>query len=316
MAAISAWDTFFMMLTVIPVSKMMSSIFMKLVARVGTVDEERLALGGMASMMAIGATASRVIGGKGKATASGIAKQYGSGSSGGGDGLGAAASGAVAGGGVGGPTGGYGSQAANDFMGVGNTQAGAELGVGGASPSGGDYGGRDYHDLSGSEGGAERYRSSDAGGNGGNSGPIDALPKRVEPQLDNIMVQSGETGNKWAKGSAMLGAISPVAGPAVAAALGVTAKMTAGAASTVKNVGHQLYKGTKAAQQQGDGFGKALGKSAMNLTGTGNPIEATTRILGTVLGSPLGSSASKWTSNTAGNTVQWVNKKMNNTPRN
>lgn len=50
---ITVWQTFFMLLTVIPVSKMLSSIFMKLVARVGTVDEDKWAMIGLG---AIGAT--------------------------------------------------------------------------------------------------------------------------------------------------------------------------------------------------------------------------------------------------------------------
>lgn len=53
MGNVTVWDTFFMILTVLPVSKMFSSIFMKMVARVGTVDQEKWAAVGLG---ALGAT--------------------------------------------------------------------------------------------------------------------------------------------------------------------------------------------------------------------------------------------------------------------
>lgn len=56
------WDTFFMILTVIPASKFLRDIFMKLVARVGGVNEEALAGKGMA-LLGIGAA---LAGGGGK----------------------------------------------------------------------------------------------------------------------------------------------------------------------------------------------------------------------------------------------------------
>ncbi|HHW44745.1 MAG TPA: hypothetical protein GXX25_13275 [Desulfotomaculum sp.] len=59
---VTLWDTFFMIICVIPISRMFSTIFMKLVVRAGVVNEEGLAakgsaaLGGLAGMIALGRT--------------------------------------------------------------------------------------------------------------------------------------------------------------------------------------------------------------------------------------------------------------------
>ena len=53
------------MLMVIPISKMLSSIFMKLIARVGTIDEEKYAMMGLGTIMTVAAVAGRM--GKGGA---------------------------------------------------------------------------------------------------------------------------------------------------------------------------------------------------------------------------------------------------------
>ncbi|NYE57137.1 pilin [Carboxydothermus ferrireducens] len=67
---ITVWEVFFLLVTIIPVSKMLSSIFMSLVARAGTVDEERVAgigLGALASAAGTIMMAGRFMGGlKGK----------------------------------------------------------------------------------------------------------------------------------------------------------------------------------------------------------------------------------------------------------
>lgn len=61
------WDIFFMLLVIIPTSKMMHSIFMRLIQRIGTVDEERWAaigsgaLGTITGMMAVGSIASGAV---------------------------------------------------------------------------------------------------------------------------------------------------------------------------------------------------------------------------------------------------------------
>jgi hypothetical protein len=51
---LTVWEIFFMLLTVIPVSRMLHSIFMKLIARIGTVDEEKwgaIGLGAIGTMV-------------------------------------------------------------------------------------------------------------------------------------------------------------------------------------------------------------------------------------------------------------------------
>lgn len=51
---LTVWELFFMLLTMIPVSRMMHSIFMRLIVRIGTVDEEKwgtIALGSLGSMI-------------------------------------------------------------------------------------------------------------------------------------------------------------------------------------------------------------------------------------------------------------------------
>lgn len=61
----SAWDTFFMLLMVIPTAKMLSSIFMKLVSRIGTVDEDKWATVGLGGIISVATIASKALQGKG-----------------------------------------------------------------------------------------------------------------------------------------------------------------------------------------------------------------------------------------------------------
>lgn len=67
---ITLWEAFWMMFAVIPVSQALSNAFKSLVARMGTIDEEALALGGFATIrmlagMAKGAAKTRKIPGQG-----------------------------------------------------------------------------------------------------------------------------------------------------------------------------------------------------------------------------------------------------------
>lgn len=50
---LTVWELFFMLLTVIPVSRMMHSIFMKLIVRIGTVDEEKWGAIGLGTLGSI-----------------------------------------------------------------------------------------------------------------------------------------------------------------------------------------------------------------------------------------------------------------------
>ncbi|MCR4443261.1 MAG: pilin [Peptococcaceae bacterium] len=64
------WDVLFMLMVIIPVSKMMHNVFMKLIQRIGTVDEEKWAaagatgLAGLAGLVVMGKTAAGAVFGR------------------------------------------------------------------------------------------------------------------------------------------------------------------------------------------------------------------------------------------------------------
>ena len=63
---ITVWEVFFLLLTIIPVGKMMSSIFMSMIARVGTVDEEKVAGIGLGALAGAAGVALNVMRNPGK----------------------------------------------------------------------------------------------------------------------------------------------------------------------------------------------------------------------------------------------------------
>lgn len=337
MATLSAWNVFFMFMVIPPISKAMSSVFMSLVTRAGTVDEERLAFGGMASLAAIGGAIYGTARGGSKRinqTASNIAKSV-TGNQGGGDSGGStagsqgadgaassviSATSGAAGGYTGAVSGRYTSTADSGYTGAAASDGyadGADGGADGASP-GSPYG---YYEggyrmvpippikqreaTSGSTGSARSAGS--AGSGAGSAGTWAKKKKTPPPPLEGINERAGEQSTTFAKGAAFAGALAPVAGPAVAAMLGATGKMAAGPTLAVGHIAKNLYTNTRQAMRQGEGLTSAMGNSVKNLTGAGSVSEANARIIGSILGSSLGTSTSQWAGNTAGKVMHKAN---------
>lgn len=195
----SAWDTFFMLLMVIPTSKMLSSIFMKLVARVGTIDEHQYALMGLGGLYKVGKTATKALQWK----------------------------------------------------------------YSGASASG------------------------DSGLNGGFSG------------------FGGPSGTEPPGGS---GGSSPVAGPVVAGIMAGATKVIANPVTTMGGIGYGV--GKRAMELRGGGMSMrdALSSSAKEFTGASTTSEANARIIGSILGSPFGTTGAKFGEKHLGKAASWANK--------
>lgn len=361
MGPITVWETFFMFLVIPPISKAMSSVFMSLVVRAGTIDEERLAFGGMASMAALGGAVYKTALGGSKninKAASNAAKnvKQDNGDQGGGlankraglagttagmdAGMGAGMAGSRGVGTFAADMGGYEggdretARIVSDALGTDTSDPNTGLGGAGVSGAGiadsdaGSAGSPGLGLSSMGESGGEEYVSGDmygAGASGASSGspygdyeggyrmtPIPPLkqredrestPKQQEPPplpIDEITDRTNEQSSKIAGGMAFAGAFAPVAGPAVAAVLGVTGKMTAGTALQTGRIIKNVGKNTIESMKKGERFTSAMGNSVKTLTGAGSVSEANARIIGSILGSSLGASTSKWAGNAAG----------------
>ncbi|SHE98368.1 hypothetical protein SAMN02745218_01212 [Desulfofundulus australicus DSM 11792] len=224
---VTVWQTFFMLLTVIPASKMLSSIFMKLIARVGTVDEEKWAaigigsLGGLAGMYALGKVSMQALGKRGIPPVMGT---------------------------------------------------GGNAGIPGGNVSGGTS-------------------SGDAGT------PFDSLVQNVSNVGRTAAVAGGVLGGI---GSAPV----PEVAPAVAGITGAAAKMASMPLAAAYGIGKTLYQGVR--DRGSMSVGEVLGGTAMQLTGAQSVPEATARLIGTVLGSPLGGWGARVGSNIMGAPVRWA----------
>lgn len=301
----TVWDTFFMMLMVIPVSKMISSIFMKLIARMGTIDEEKYAAMGMGTIMAVAAVAGM---GKNK---SGLLSRAGTAGMAGGSMLAGTSSGGYSGGGGSGGSGGISgedpavpSSATMDFLGVDSspdTGAGATIGTGaGAAPGVGA--GAFTESAYGAGGGAG---VGDIGGGTGRA--TEAITPLGGSSLDDISQKAGDVANQAGTYGAYSGAVSPVAAPVVAAAMNLTTRVIAGPASAGYQVAQNMRSGFQGYREAGMGRADALSRSAMDLTGASSTSEASARILGSVLGSAFGGGGARAGANALGTTTRLVN---------
>jgi len=261
---ITAWEVFFMLLAVIPVSKMLSSIFMKLVARVGTVDEDRWAMIGLG---AIGATF-------------GLMKKGGM--------LG----------GIGGLSGG-----GNPAPPTGNmTPPGSPVPPGGSGPSGVSTSSPGMVNQPGVSGFTEQgYTYSYQNMAGGITGqqynqggaafnpvqPATAVPPKGQRNLNDIINISGRIGNKAAGAAARFGATSsfavPEAAPAVAGIYAATGKAAGGFTSTAYNLAGEI----RTRKENGQGFWQSM----RDITGSQNNVVATTQVAMALAMSPVGSRA-------------------------
>ncbi len=292
----TVWDTFFMMLMVIPVSKMLSSIFMKLIARIGTIDEEKYAAMGMGTILAIAAIA-----GVGKNKVGLLGRGQGATGGGPSSGAGMAGLGESSGAGPAGP-----SSATMDFLGM---DAGGEMGTG-ASPGGAGV----YSESYGAETGATAGFDTGAGtgadlGAGADLGVGGHVPPIGEAPLGGISQKAGDIGDKAAVYGAYTGAIAPVAAPVVAGIMAFTTRAMVGPSVAAHQVTKNLKESYSGYRGDGMGRGDAIARSAMDLTGARSPSEASARILGSVLGSSFGSGGSRVSSNALGSATRFVNDK-------
>lgn len=327
MSNVTVWDTVFMMITVIPVSKMFSSIFMKMVARVGTVDQEKWAAIGLG---ALGATyglmkKSGMLGG----IPGGQAGVTGTGGGGGGTGGGGGCAGdGPLGGDPGtgvmslginnqgmGPSGHYSSElgmsgnaAANAFTGYGEPAGYKETPSGLIVPSGA------YNEYSSYRAGESgNQTSSESSGSGTGVGEVhgglnekDAIPERGNRKLEDIIDIASRAGNKVAKGAAFAGMASsfaaPEVAPVVAGVFGASGKAVAGLSSTAYHIGQEI----KDRKKNGQDFWGAM----QGLTGTSNRIAATTKMAAALTMSPFGGRISSFGLQAPGRLRQWAKDRI------
>ena len=224
---ITVWQVFFMLLTIIPASKMLSSIFMKLIARVGTVDEEKWAaiglgsLGGLMGMYAMGKMASQSFGKR--------------------------------------------------FPNIESTVPMPE-GPGTTGPGSPDI---------------------NAGGSG----------------IGDIISGAQGAGGFAAKAGFGMGSLASVATPEVAPAvggiMGAAARTVAMPAAVAYGIGKTMYQGVRGREDMS--VMDAMGATARKMTGAQSTSEATARLLGTVLGSPLGAWGAEKSGNMFGAVTRWAN---------
>ncbi len=258
--SITVWETFFMLLAVIPVSKMMSSIFMKLVARVGTVDEDKWAMIGLG---AIGATVGLMKkGGLGNLNSS-ITK-----------GLSGASPG----------TSGRSSPGKINMNGSGGDPGQASVNSQSFAQHTKSQGIHQTQYNGTAETAATAAKSptpSDVGD----------IPESGQRNLNDIVNMAGESGSKAAGVMAKVGAGSAFAVPEVAP---VTAAIYAAAGKAVvggSSATHQLIKEVKARNKQNN---QSWDKSLMQITGTNNRVSAVTKALSATALSPFGSRVSNF----------------------
>lgn len=298
---ITVWEIFFMLLTVIPVSKMFATIFMKMVVRVGTVNQERWALFGLG---ALGMTYSMMRRGGMLKAAPGLSGGSSSGVSGlsGGPGGGNSGSGpgnAPTPGGSNGPSGGVpGSGGIN--MGAANlNNAVPNSNPGGyrQTPSGlyvppGAYSGSGATNAGNSRSGF--YASgTGAGMNTGQNNGQGNIPERGKRNLEDIINIAHNTGSKVGKASAVGGIassiVAPEAAPVMAAMYGAAGKAVGGMSSTAYNISREI----KDRKNNGQDFWGAM----QGITGTSNRMAATTKVATTMVMSPMGKRASTFALN-------------------
>lgn len=316
-------DTFFMMVAVVPMSKMLSSIFMKMAIRNGTVNNEKWAALGLGTLGAVTMMMTR--GGMlGKMTGMGTGQNArninGHNGTSGGDNSGSAAN------------------AANSMMGGiqpgGSAHQGASSGpvpgsvppIGGATGQGQQGGVRFTTRQSNPSQGAgpvpgtvppigstntvgQTGASNQGQGTGEQSGTARQAragesepPKKGQRTMQDIVTQSSEQSNKFAKGAAKVGVVSSFAAPEVAPAMaGIYAaagKATSGFATTAYHTAGEIKERCK----NGQSFSDALQK----MTGSDNMIQATKRASATLLMSPFGARATNFAMKAPGTAYQWA----------
>lgn len=305
---ITVWNVFFMLLAVIPVSKMLSTIFMKLIVRIGTVNEDKWAMIGLGAIGAtVGALASK--GGMlnnlytgnrnnvspGGGVTSAALHNIGGGSPGGG---GPSAS---PGGGLSGTV--INNQGAIDsapyrFNNQHNMSGNSAQGGGEDSMGSGFYGANPIAGNAPSGLGGQRYNSSQ----------YDFIPEKGNRSLGDIMKLSGQAGDKAARGMGFLGTAAsfpvPPAAPLTAASFAAVGKTTVGTVSTLSNLRQEF----KERRSQGQSTSQILS----DLTGSNNRIAATTQIASAALLSPLGHKVAAKGSSFTGNLANWGVNKFNN----
>lgn len=326
MGNVTVFDTFFMMVAVIPVSKMLSSIFMKMAVRAGTVNQEKWAaiglgtLGGVTMLM----TRRGMMGGVSRSgqrqpnmdKRQSVVDDFNNNDPSGGGSARPSASGPI-------PGSGGGSAATNQGQqSGGGVRFSAQPGPGGKVR----YSARP----------ANQTQQSSSGPASGASGPI---PGTVPPigstaenkgqqseskdnnkneaeigqrSLQDIIDHSSKRSNKYAKGAAVFGGLSSFAAPEVAPIMtgvfGAAGKASTGFASTAYHIASEI----KSRKKNGQNFSTAL----QEMAGSKNMVAATLKTSATLAMSPLGARATNagmWAGRqgmkAAGRAYQWARDK-------
>ncbi|OPX93881.1 MAG: hypothetical protein A4E53_00167 [Pelotomaculum sp. PtaB.Bin104] len=301
MGNITVWDTFFMMLTVIPVSKMFNMIFMKMLVRVGTVNQEKWSAIGLG---ALGATYSLMKNGGVPGITGNMARMQVKPGPPSTPGLGGP-SGAAPNIPGAGPGGGAGSSGANSYSGnVASDISGYRETPSGFFIPSGVYDDAGYGNENTSSGTEEGAAGVSASGNvyGAGAGGPGAVPERGSRRLEDIVNIASQAGHKFSKGAAFAGVLSsfavPEAAPAMAGVYGVAGKASAGLASTAYHVSQEIRE----RKNNGQDFWGAM----KDLTGTTNRVAATTKVAATMALSPMGRRVSNFGTQTSVNAYLWT----------
>ncbi|MCL6476990.1 MAG: hypothetical protein K6T65_01100 [Peptococcaceae bacterium] len=304
MGGVTVWDTVFMMITVIPVSKMFSSIFMKIIARMGTVDQEKWAAIGLG---ALGATYGLMKKGGLLGTMGNTAGQSfkpgspGAPGQGGPGGVipGMPGAGPVGDSGVPGESPAFGGRISPGGLGAsGRTGTGSYSGYS-AADAGGGYTEGGGAGLSASPGAGAEFNGYMGAGN---------VPERGGRKLEDIINIASQAGHKFSKGAAFAGMASsfaiPEVAPIMAGVYGMAGKASAGFASTAYHLSNEI----KERKKNGQDFWGAM----KEMTGTGNRVAATTKVAATLTLSPMGGRVSAFGIQAPGRVHQWAKSRFGN----
>lgn len=328
MSDVTVFETFFMMLVVIPVSKMLSHIFMKMAVRAGTVNQEKWAaiglgtLGGVAMFMArrgMGGVSRQRQATNNQARRQGVVDDFNNNDPSGGGSARPSASGPI-------PGSGGGSAAMNQGQQTGGgVRFSAQPGPGGKVRYSARPANQTQQSSSGSASGASGPIpgtvppiGSTADNKGQQSDSKDNDKKEAEigqRTLQDIIDYSSKQSNKYAKGAAVFGTASSFAAPEVAPIMagmfGAAGKASTGFATTTSHIVREIG----ARKKRGQDFSTAL----QEMTGSRNMVTATLKTSATLVMSPLGAratSAGMWAgrqgmrmAGTAGRAYQWARDK-------
>lgn len=340
MASVTVFETFFMMVAVIPMSKMLSTIFMKMAVRAGTVDQDKWAviglgaIGGVMMFMRRGVTGNmfgnntrninRDPGSSGDGNTGNLPPMIGGISRGyqqpGGGTSGGRAQQSSYSGPMPGTVPPIGSTASNQGE-QGRVRFSAQQGPGGSVR----YSARQVNQpLDPNSGAGTTPGSGPAPGTvppiGSNTGEIGSSggtshysdtgqthknnepPSKGQRTLQDIAALSSEKSNKFARGSAMVGGASSFAVPEIMPVMAGMFGATGKATAGYATSGYYISSEIKERMKNGQNFSGAL----KDMTGCQNTVKATMKVSSAFLMSPMNFGARN-----TGRSYQWAKDRTN-----